>query len=78
MKICREWGMTDIESLPWGTFFIFVLNFINYNVLMYFFICKVISAEKGHYYPEFRVGFYFFSAVNYFGYIIPVIVVTIE
>ena len=68
----------DYDSVPVGSIFFLFINFINSNVLLYFFICKVISAEKGHYLPEFRVGFYFFMAVWYLTSLIPIIFLPIE
>ena len=68
----------DYDSIPYGSIFFLVINFFTSNILLFFTICKIISAEKGHYKSEFRAGFYFFVAVWYVSYLIPVIGLPIE
>ena len=75
-KIFKEWGMDDeTDNMPVGSLIALFLNFISSNTMLFFSILKVVSAENGHYLPEFRIGLFVFLGMWHIAHLVHVVII---
>ena len=68
--IFEEWGWENISSPPTCELIIMGLTSIVQIALNFMFVYKIESVEQGHYFKEYRFGFYFFAAFWNIGFIL--------
>ena len=68
----------ETDDCPAVTLFVLFLNFISTNAVLFFSILKVVSAENGHYLPEFRIGLYVFLGIWHIIHALHIIIIPLE